>query len=201
MECNDKIGDNRENGGLTSSPRGPISPGGPLRSRYILPSEPWTRRPSPGSWVRRWEVVRSLIADVRLCGTASPVRRDSGKDVSSVASVRTFKPSDVTRAVRIPGSSGSPNEGFLAPLSVRLAFLSAVMLSSTSLDDSPGFSLGLPRRPFRAGFAWRWTFPLLWKRPVSSSTKTTPPPPPPPDPPDRLNPDSVVPSRRKLPCF
>lgn len=79
MKYNNKIGDNREkmNKGLTSSPGGPISPGGPLRSRYILPSEPWTRCPPLGSMVHQWEsslstslVTRSapwsLITDPQL---------------------------------------------------------------------------------------------------------------------------------------
>lgn len=215
------------NEGLTSSPGGPISPGGPLWSRYILPSEPWINRPYLDSVVRQWEsslstslvtslALWSLITDLQLWGKASPegtetMRGESRKaslDISCGASIRTF-----TLSVRIPGSFENPNEGVLASLSrTRLvtlaegfpgngqsAFLSVVMLSSTGVDDSSGSPLWLSRCPFLVGIEWRLTFPLLWKRPVSSSTKTRPPWPA--DPPDRLNLDSVIPSRRKLPCF
>lgn len=205
---NNKIGNNNRekmNKGLTSSPVGPISPGGPLRSRYILPSEPWTRCPSLDSMVRQSEsslsvslVTRSalwsLITGLLLWGNPSPegpetMIWDSGKaslDISSVASVHTFRPSDVILSVKIPGNSEIPNEGFLASLLMsglvtlsegfpgngKSAFLSVVMSLSTSFDDSSGFPLWLSRCPFLAGFKWRLSFPLLW--PVSSSTKTTP---------------------------
>lgn len=212
---------------LTSSPGGPIRPGGPRWSRYVLPSEPRTRFPSvdPMATVagRPFSVSPSLCSRLRsnrteLCVVGGlPLTSGEGETVP----VSLLESAEALGSDGILGGAGKPSEGFLwePPMSKSMIssegfpgnsdgvlplesfFFSVVMFSSKLLDDGSGFPFWRPFGPLLEGFHWGFTCLPFWKtvsnKSVSSSTKRTPPR---PTEPFRLGLEGTVPSPRELPC-